>query len=240
MKVRAALFDLDGTLLPMDNDEFTRGYFRLLTETLAPYGYEKQKLVDAVWAGTAAMVKNDGSRSNEQAFWERFTGIYGEKARADEPLFNGFYRREFQGAKELCGYEPKALKTIQKIKEMGLRTVLATNPIFPAVATESRIRWAGLQPSDFEWYTTYENIGFCKPNPDYYREIAGRLKVRPEECLMVGNDVTEDMVAESVGMKVFLLTDCLINREGRDISRYPNGGFDQLLRFITDEQTACG
>ena len=50
---------------------------------------------------------------------------------------------------------------------------------------------------------------------------------------MVGNDVTEDMVAETVGMKVFLLTDCLINREGKDISVYPHGGFEQLLEFLS-------
>ena len=28
--VKAVLFDLDGTLLPMDQDEFTKGYFKLL------------------------------------------------------------------------------------------------------------------------------------------------------------------------------------------------------------------
>ena len=43
------------------------------------------------------------------------------------------------------------------VKELGLRAVLATNPIFPAVATRSRIRWAGLEPEDFELCTTYEN-----------------------------------------------------------------------------------
>ena len=49
---------------------------------------------------------------------------------------------------------------------------------------------------------------------------------------MVGNDVNEDMVAEKLGMKVFLLTDCIINKDNKDISVYPNGGFDQLKEFI--------
>ena len=61
--------------------------------------------------------------------------------------------------------------TVEACKAAGHRVALATNPIFPAVATESRIRWAGLAPETFAWYTTYENIGYCKPNPDYYREI---------------------------------------------------------------------
>ena len=114
---------------------------------------------------------------------------------------------------------------------MGLRVALATNPIFPAVATQSRIRWAGLESEDFELYTTYENIGYCKPNPDYYREIAKRLGVSPEGCLMVGNDVTEDMVASETGMQVFLLTDCLINKERKDISVYPRGSLLTLLKM---------
>lgn len=51
---------------------------------------------------------------------------------------------------------------------------------------------------------------------------------------MVGNDVKEDMIAESLGMKVFLLTDCLINREGQDISRYRHGSFDCLSEYFAD------
>ena len=232
MKITTILFDLDGTLLPMDNDEFTKGYFKLLVKKLAPYGYEPQKLIDGIWSGTAAMVKNDGTKSNEQAFWEKFSEIFGEKARTDKPLFDEFYEKEFQSAKAICGFNQKAAVAVHTIKEMGYRIALATNPIFPSTATESRISWAGFDPNDFELYTTYENIGYCKPNPEYYREIARRLGVSPEQCLMVGNDVTEDMeAAQKAGMSVFLLTDCLINKERKDISAYPRGSFEQLMDF---------
>ena len=232
MKITTILFDLDGTLLPMDNDEFTKGYFKLLVKKLAPYGYEPQKLIDGIWSGTAAMVKNNGTKTNEQAFWEKFSEVFGEKALADKPLFDEFYENEFQNAKAICGYNPKAAVAVHTIKEMGFRIALATNPIFPSTATESRIRWAGFEPNNFELYTTYENIGYCKPNPDYYREIAKRLGVSPEQCLMVGNDVTEDMeAAQNAGMSVFLLTDCLINKERKDISVYPRGSFEQLMDF---------
>ena len=52
------------------------------------------------------------------------------------------------------------------------------------------------------------------------------------QCLMVGNDVGEDMVARSLGMQVFLLTDCLINKAGEDIEKYPHGSFPELLHYI--------
>jgi len=236
MGITTVLFDLDGTLLPMDQDEFTEGYFRLLARKLAPYGYEPKLLVDTIWSSVAAMVRNDGSRMNEETFWNKFSEVYGEKAIADRAVFEEFYVNEFQGAKACCGFNPKAAEAVKFIKKAGLRTVLATNPVFPAVATESRIRWAGLASSDFELYTTYENIGYCKPNPDYYRDILRRLKLNPEECLMVGNDVSEDMVAGTLGIKVFLLTDCLINKEGVDIGRFPHGGYSELLKYIEKEK----
>lgn len=231
---KTILFDLDGTLLPMDQDAFTKGYFKLLAKKLAPRGYDPAALVDHIWAGTAAMVKNDGSRTNEAAFWSAFAGFYGrERVEKDLPLFDEFYRVEFQEAKALCGHNPKALQAVAACKAAGYRVALATNPIFPAYATESRIRWAGLAPEDFALYTTYENIGYCKPNPDYYREVAAQLGCQTADCLMVGNDVDEDMIAaRQAGMEGFLLTDCLVNREGKDLSAYPQGSFEDFLEFL--------
>ena len=189
-------------------------------------------LSTAIMAGTAAMVKNDGKKTNEQVFWDTLERTYGESVKNDIHLFDEFYATDFQKIKDVCGFEPKAAKLIRYIKDKGFRVVLATNPLFPSVATESRIRWAGLSPNDFELYTTYETSRYCKPNLDYYREILDKLHLSPEECLMIGNDAHEDMIAEKLGMKVFLLTDCLINKNNTDISRYPQGSFDDLFAFI--------
>ncbi|MCC8130366.1 MAG: HAD family hydrolase [Ruminococcus sp.] len=226
------LFDLDGTLLPMDQEVFTKYYFGLLARKLAPLGYEKDSLVAAIWKGTGAMVKNDGSKSNEEAFWNTFSGITRPDARDDMPVFEDFYRNDFQQAKASCGFNLEAKKTVDELKRMGFRVSLATNPIFPAIATESRIRWAGLEPDDFEAYTTYENSRFCKPNPKYFEEVCNSLGVTPTECLMVGNDMDEDTPAASLGMKVFILTDCLINKSGRDLGEFPHGGFSDLMDYV--------
>ena len=232
MKITTVLFDLDGTLLPMDQNAFIKAYFGGLARRLAPHGYDPQKLIDAIWQGTAAMVKNDGSRSNEELFWQGFEAAYGKPARQDEELFAAFYREDFDKVSTSCGYTPLAREVIDTAKACGLRVALATNPIFPAMATERRIAWAGLSTSDFELYTTYENSRFCKPNPDYYRDIMQTLGVTPEECLMVGNDVVEDMIAETLGARVFLLTNDLINSKNADISVYPNGSYADLINFI--------
>ena len=216
--MKAVLFDLDGTLLPMDQDKFIEAYMGTMAKKLATYGYEPKVLGNGVFAGIKSMVSNDGSITNEEAFWNAFVGIVGEHVKEDLPIFDDYYRNEFQGVAEVCGYDKRAKEIIDYIREKGYQIVLATNPLFPSIATESRMRWAGLDKEDFVLYTTYENSSFCKPNPKYYLEILEKIGVTPEECLMVGNDVTEDMVAEALGMKVFLLTDCIINKENKDIS----------------------
>lgn len=232
MDINTILFDLDGTLLPMDQEKFVNVYFKMLAAKLVPYGYEPQQLINAILAGIEAMIKNDGSQLNEDAFWKRFVEIYGDKVLADKPVFEDFYKNEFQDARSFCGFNPKAAETVRSLKDKEYRVVLATNPLFPSIATESRIRWAGLEPSEFDLYTTYENTSYCKPNLDYYRDILKRIDCRPEECLMVGNDVGEDMVVEALGMQAFLLTDCLINTQKKDITAYPHGSFEQLLSML--------
>lgn len=232
MPITTVLFDLDGTLLPMNQDVFVKEYFGRIAAKLAPHGYEPKQLVDTIWRGTGAMVKNDGSKSNEEAFWELAVSVYGDRIVRDKYLFDEFYETEFDKIKAVCGYHPASARIVNRLKERGFRVVLATNPIFPARATQWRIGWAGLKPEDFERYTTYENSRFCKPNPDYYRDILTQLNVRPEECLMVGNDVQEDMIAARLGMKAFLLTDCLIDRKGTSLDAYPHGGFAELEEYL--------
>lgn len=232
MSIKIVLFDLDGTLLPMEQETFAKAYFVGLAKKLAPHGYEQEKLIQSIWAGTRVMVKNDGAKTNESVFWDFFASVYGEKVRADEPYFEAFYRENFDEIQAVCGYTPKAREVLDSVKHLGFRAALATNPIFPAIATKKRISWAGLHEKDFEFITTYENSRYCKPNLQYYVDIVNELGVSPVDCVMVGNDVGEDMVAQELGMKVFLLTDCLINRHGTDISVYPHGTFDDLITYL--------
>ena len=231
--IKTILFDLDGTLLPMDQELFTKAYFKCLSEYLVPFGYEPKELIDEVCRGTYAMVKNRGEKTNESVFWESFTQKY-RNAAADKPLFDKFYLTRFDDLKSVCGFDKRAGDLIKRLKSEGFTLVIASNPVFPEAAQESRMRWAGLDIGDFDYITCYENSLYCKPNPDYYTAVVKALGVAPEECLMEGNDVDEDMIAETIGMKVFLLTNCLINRAKKNISVYPKGNFEQLLSYIEE------
>lgn len=229
---QAVFFDLDGTLLPMDYDLFVKYYFGMLAKKMAPYGYDADALIKAVWTGTKAMQLNDGADTNENRFWAKFAELLGEPVLEHKVTLEEFYRNEFIAAKQACGFSEKAKEAVRLVRERGMKCILATNPIFPTVATDARLRWAGLEPEDFDGITTYENSRFCKPNPAYYQEICDACGLDPVQCVMVGNDVTEDMAAGKLGMDTFLLTDCLLNKDNADISGYAQGGFDALLDWI--------
>ncbi|MBQ9802816.1 MAG: HAD family hydrolase [Clostridia bacterium] len=233
MAIKAVLFDLDGTLLPMDQNMFLKTYFGLLTEKMVKSGYEAGTFMKALLAGTDAMVKNDGSKTNEALFWEVFGSFYTPKTLPPIGLFDAFYAEDFPRTRAVCGEDARPRAIVDAVKAKGLDCVLATAPAFPAVATETRMGYVGLTPADFNLYTTYENSTYCKPSVGYYREVLEKIGLAPAECLMVGNDVTDDMEpATEAGMSVFLLTEYLINKNGADISRYPHGGYDELLAFV--------
>ena len=228
MKLKAILFDLDGTLLPLEQKVFTERCFDLFSEKLAPYGYERSDLYSCM----QAMIDNDGSVTNQKAMIQRFCELYGESALEHIVLFDDFYEHEFDELKKVCGFDKRASEIVKSLKTDGFIVAIATNPLFPKLATRMRIEWAGLDLTDFELASTYEDFHYCKPNIEFYSEFLNRLNLKPEECLMVGNDAVEDMVAEEIGMHVFLLTDCLHNAENVDISKFPRGDFDALKNYI--------
>lgn len=232
--IKTVLFDLDGTLLPMDYDTFTKGYFKGLVGKLAPLGYDPKTLVDCVWRGTAAMVKNDGTCPNMDRFWQTFAALNPEIwDPAHMVLTDSFYTNEFHAAKKYTGENPLAKPLIDGLKTEGFRVILATNPIFPQVGVEARLSWIGLTCADFELVTTYENSHFCKPNPKYYEEILEKIGEQPENCLMVGNNTDEDCAAaKAAGLETILVTDCLINESCTPIATYKNTTFADLLSTI--------
>ena len=233
--IKAVLFDLDGTLLPMEEEKFLKSYLSLLSKHVEAKGYDSNKLIGAIWQSFDKAVHNDGKKSNEDVFWDSFASILGSRVLDDRDAFDVFYTGEFNKAQPSCGFDPRANKTIKDLKRAGLDVILATNPVFPRAATLNRARWAGLDKEDFLLITTYEESHFCKPNVKYYEEILSKCDLRPEECIMIGNDAEEDMVARDVGLSVFLLTDCLINRKNVDINEFPHGSYDEMWKFLYDK-----
>ena len=232
-KITTVLFDLDGTLIRMDQDEFIRLYFSYLLDKLADLGYDKAVMYETLEKAIYLTKRNNGDMTNESRFWQVFNECVGTERADLTDALEDFYRNEYiDVVAGSCSPYERAGEMIDAARRNGLRVVLATNPLFPAVATHARIRHGGMLPEDFEYITTYENSSYCKPNPNYYSELLQKLGVSADECVVIGNDTKDDFCALSLGIPVFILTECLINKDKVDLSLYPHGGFDEVISYI--------
>ena len=228
--MRAILFDLDGTLLPMNLEEFTAAYFRLLSGRFSEY--DPNAFIAAVWQGTKAMMSNDGTMTNEARFWQTFSRIMGDTVLGRDKEFEDFYRTDFHKAKSVTGANPLAKTAVAWARQKADLVVLATNHLFPACDVETRLSWLGLTPADFDYITTYDNSSFCKPDTRYYHAICHAVAVSPADCLMIGNDLKEDgWGASQAGMQVHIVTDCLISH-GLHLSDFSHSTFAELKNHL--------
>lgn len=234
--ISTVLFDLDGTLIHMDQDLFLKHYFGHISKHFAALGYDAKKFAKSLIKSVITMLKNDGKRLNCEVFWESFCALYGEDLTRDRDKFDRFYATDYEALRQFCGPKLHSADCLAGLQKMGLRLVLASNPVYPPVAYEKRMSWGNLTPTPFDLMTTYENMHFCKPSVEYFLEIAEMMRVSPGECLMVGNDVSDDMPAKKAGMQTFLLTDYLLNPQNKDVSIYPQGDYAALMRYIEENR----
>lgn len=233
-RIKHILFDLDGTLLPMVQEEFVRFYMPLLAKAYIEAGVQvgTGAFIAAVWKGYGAMVANDGSCTNCEAFWRSMDGVLPVSREESERIALGFYADAFNQAACTASPSPFAAEAVRAAKDRGIAVYLATNPVFPRCATMNRIRWAGLCAEDFRIITTYEDCSFCKPNTAYFQGILDRFGLDPRECLMVGNDVEEDLAIRALGVRTFLVTDTVENRHGRPIET-------DAIESCQSQQSSC-
>ncbi|MEW6726475.1 MAG: HAD family hydrolase [Bacillota bacterium] len=230
--LRYLLFDLDGTLLPMDMDKFLGAYLRLLAPRLSDYLAPERFVKELLISTEAMIVNNNPAKTNEEVFMDDFFGRTGLPKEELLPIFEDFYRRDFPSLVHATRPSATAALILKKAITKGYEVVIATNPIFPKLAVEERLRWVGVADFPFRLVTTYEEMHFCKPNPNYYREIIEKLGCTETACLMVGNDVEEDLVAGKTGMRTYLVEDCVINHKGYAYRADFQGSLEDLLAFV--------
>jgi FMN phosphatase YigB (HAD superfamily) len=228
--LNTVLFDLDGTLLPMDMKNFAKLYFESLADCMRDLNSPKE-LVSAVLASTEEMVQNIEYTTNEEVFMNDFTNRINGDLKLYNNRFDTFYDTEYFKAKEAVSENEFIKKAVNLLKEKGYKVIIATNPLFPLKAIEHRIRWAGFEPSDFEYISHFEKNHYCKPQIQFYEEVLKDIDKKPEECMMVGNDVQEDLVAGKLGVKTFLIKDCLIHRTSDKITADYQGNYQDFYEL---------
>ena len=233
-KRKTILFDLDGTLLPLNQEDFVRNYFGRLALKMAPQGVGKEALIEGLMVGMKAMQENDGTRTNSEAFWEIFEKLTGMKKETINHVIMDFYNKEFDAVKEVLTENVNHRDLVDSLKEKGYELVLSTNPLFPIEAVITRLSWIGLREDDFILITNYDNSAYCKPNLGYYKNILEQIEKKAEECILIGNDTVEDLIAERLGFQVGLVTSNLENSQNVDIRSYIHGSLEEVVKLLTE------
>jgi len=187
--------DYDGTLVEERSEEFYKLYFKLLSKkSKLPF----EKIYNLVMESVNETLENDDENIT---LFEKFLEIISHKSSIGKnywlEFFIDFYQNEFNQIKKVT--IPKD-NIIKKIKKTDHQLIFASNPLFPKIAVEKRISFAGLSPNNFIYISHMENSHFAKPNPKFFKEILNSLNLDPKNCVMIG-DSDFDKASELVNIK---------------------------------------
>lgn len=207
--IQALLLDLDDTLLGNNVETFMRRYFGLLSTYARPL-FDADTFLPHLIQATQAMIRNtDPGQTNAEVFWRAFEQLTGGRRAELEPFFSRFYETEFEQLRSSTVARPAAATLVRTATDKGHAVVIATNPLFPAMAIEKRLEWAGIPATEFPYalVTAYENMHAAKPQPAYYREILSVIGCPPDQALMAGDDWRNDITpAAAVGLHTWWIT----------------------------------
>ncbi len=228
--INTILFDLDGTLLPMNLDAFMNLYFGSLAKHFTDK-HDLESFIALIWGATKAMIANTEHRTNEEVFMEALRLSVNEQLEEYQSRFTHFYQTDFDAVRQSVARNEDILLAVKMLKEKGYKLVIATNPMFPRLAIQKRIGWAGLDIEDFSYVTSFEDNHYCKPQPKFYQEVLSEVGKTASECLMVGNDTYEDLIAGKLNIATYLIEDHAIVRDHALEPTY-QGTYKDFLKFV--------
>lgn len=209
--MKTFLFDLDGTLLAVDGNDFIHVYFDELTRALHGLIPAEGLARNILTATTRMQDDTSPDSSNLTKFRREFEALYQDvDQQAVWDRIMEFYATTFDNVHDVAGRNEPLFRSVEYLRGKGYRVLLTTNPIFPQLATYKRLAWAGFSPDAFEYISTMENCHCSKPSAAFWHHVTALMRVDPTQAVAVGNDCTEDMSARLAGIETYLVTDYVI------------------------------
>lgn len=198
------LFDLDDTLLQTNMAAFIPAYFHALGAALSDLGPTQQIAAQIQYAVKQMEANQDPAKRLDEIFARHFYRPLGTTEAAQREVLNAFYREAFPKLQAVITPRPEAQPLIEWCRAQDMPLAIATNPLFPEIATRQRIGWAGLDSADFAFFSTFDNFHFTKPNLAYYAECLGRLGWPEGTAVMIGDNLSHDILPmEALGYPTF-------------------------------------
>jgi FMN phosphatase YigB (HAD superfamily) len=233
--LQCLFFDLDGTLYGLAEDAFLNEYPKLVLPHFMDV-YKPEEFLEYFWKATQLLMTHDDKSTKViESFFTSFNRSSQMPREEIKGRFDGFYATDFKKLKLLSHVYPETNQLVETAKNKDIKLILATNPIFPEVATRERCKWANINYDDFDYVSHAENSTSCKPNPNYYLELLKIAGVEPTKSLMVGNDFLYDMSASSVGIMTWMIDKSQDNREHKGKFKVDfEGSLNNLLQIVTE------
>ena len=213
--VTTLLFDLDNTLLLLDEQAFIQIYAKNIHQYFENDINDLKKFTQMFLASTQMMCEKDPPNlTNLQKFGFDFSKkLKGLSMNDIIDRFLTFYKNEFNLISEIMTPDPIA-KPLLILAQKHFSLVAATNPLFPAIANETRLSWGELDSKHINWkeITSADDYHYAKPDIEYYEEILEKIGKTPNECLMIGNDPINDMIAGKLGIRTYLIVGKHLNQ----------------------------
>jgi putative hydrolase of the HAD superfamily len=212
MEIRAVLFDVNGTLVDIETDEWMDEVYRAIAHYLTYQGIslrrgEVRDLYFQIMKEQFAASKEIYPEFDVVAVWREVlcrTATDDSRALGPEkllrmPLFLAEMQRGIS-RKRLCAF-PQAQEILAGLKT---RHRLAVVSDAQSAFGLPELRAAGLADY-FAPIVISGDYGYRKPDARLFQAALTELQVRPEEAIFVGNDRFRDILgARQVGMKTIL------------------------------------
>ncbi len=204
--IKAILLDLDNTLIRNPDRAFATEYLRLCDH----FFYERWKIdhfSQLIISAVRAMASGNNPRQTNA---EAQLNLLHEKTHLPKNILHeglaDFFVEQYPILQHCTGKIIGASKLVHYLLKTDYALVIATNPLYPLEAIQQRLRWAGVpdNPDDYAFVTHSDNTHFTKPHPSYYAEILARVGIEPDEAIMIGDSLKNDIVpADALGLHSF-------------------------------------
>ncbi|MYD11208.1 MAG: HAD-IA family hydrolase [Chloroflexi bacterium] len=201
--IKAVLLDLDNTLLRNPDRQWARTFIQGWDR----YFEDRHGITRASVALRSAIgqLNQDGDtcQSNADVMAEELAKRLPLSREELESALDEFYAGPYHCFRETTAPIAGARELVEALLDQDLLVAVATNPLFPESATYARIAWAGLADyiSAFAFITNSENMHYAKPDPAYFAETIARVGVEPDEALVIGDSLPNDIeAAQALGI----------------------------------------
>lgn len=183
-RIKAVIFDMDGVLI--DAKEW---HYEALNQALSHFGYEISRYDHLVTYDGLPTSKKLEMLSMEQGLPLKLHSFINELKQAYT------MERVFLDCHPIFQHE----YALSRLREEGYHLAVASNSIRKTV--QLMMERSGLLPW-LDFYLSNQDVTKGKPDPEIYQVAIKRLQLKPEECLVVEDNVNGIQAGRSAGAYV--------------------------------------